>query len=55
MTAVVLTLLIATLLAAAGMLVKMYRDDEPLLGGLGVCLLVGPGAALTFLHAGLTG
>ncbi|MFI5592027.1 hypothetical protein ACIA5G_43760 [Amycolatopsis sp. NPDC051758] len=55
MPAVVLTLLTATVVVAAGLFVKMLRDDEPLLGGLGLCLLVGPGALLAFAHVGLTG
>ncbi|MEU7789778.1 MULTISPECIES: hypothetical protein [unclassified Amycolatopsis] len=53
MSVVVLTLLAATAAAAAGLLWKMYRADEPLLGGLAICLLVGPGTVLAFLHVGL--
>jgi hypothetical protein len=49
---VVLALLLAAVAVSAGLMVKMYRDDEPLLGGLGVCLLVGPGSVLAFLYVG---
>jgi hypothetical protein len=55
MPVVMLVLLTATAVAAVGLLVKMYRDDEPLLGGFALCLLVGPGAVLTFLHLALDG
>lgn len=55
MSVLVLTLLTATVAVAVGLLVKMFRDDRPLLGGLGICVLVGPGAVLAFLHVGLTG
>jgi hypothetical protein len=54
MDVVVLTLLAATAVTAVGLLVKMFVKDEPLLGGLGIALLVGPGAALAFLHLTLT-
>ncbi|WP_370962799.1 hypothetical protein [Amycolatopsis sp. cg9] len=53
MSVVVLTLLAATVAAAAVLLGKMYRADQPLFGGLGICLLVGPGALLAFLYVGL--
>ncbi|MCR6489099.1 hypothetical protein M8542_40370 [Amycolatopsis sp. OK19-0408] len=49
-----LALLAVTAAAAVGLFVKMLRKDEPLFGGLGLCLLVGPGALLAFAHAGLT-
>jgi hypothetical protein len=52
---VVLVLLTATVVAAVGLLVKMYRDDEPLMGGFALCLLVGPGAVLAFAHLALDG
>jgi hypothetical protein len=52
---VVLILLSATVVVAVGLLVKMVRDDEPLLGGLAICVLVGPGALLAFAHVGLAG
>jgi hypothetical protein len=52
---VVLVLLAATVVAAVGLLVKMFRDDEPLMGGFALCLLVGPGAVLAFLHLALDG
>ncbi|GAB3157905.1 hypothetical protein [Amycolatopsis sp. NPDC004378] len=55
MPVVVLLLLLATVVVAVGLLVKMVRDDEPLFGGLGICVLVGPGAVLAFLHVGLAG
>ncbi|MEU0533308.1 hypothetical protein [Amycolatopsis tolypomycina] len=55
MPVVVLVLLIATVVVAVGLMVKMFRDDEPLWGGAGICVLVGPGAVLAFLHVGLTG
>ncbi|GLY37628.1 hypothetical protein Amsp01_036520 [Amycolatopsis sp. NBRC 101858] len=54
MPAVMLSLLFAVVVVAVGLLVKMFRRDEPLLGGLAICLLVGPGALLAFVHAGLT-
>ncbi|MEU0790508.1 hypothetical protein ABZ342_10595 [Amycolatopsis sp. NPDC005961] len=54
MPVVVLTLLVATVAVAGGLLVKMFRHDEPLFGGLGICLLVGPGSLLAFVHVGLT-
>ncbi|WP_439379834.1 hypothetical protein [Amycolatopsis lexingtonensis] len=53
LSVVVLTLLAATVAAAVGLLWRMYRADEPLFGGLGICLLVGPGALLAFLQVGL--
>ncbi|WP_158641453.1 hypothetical protein [Amycolatopsis eburnea] len=53
LSVVVLTLLAATAAVAVGLLWKMYRADEPLLGGLGICLLVGPGTLLGFLYVGL--
>jgi hypothetical protein len=55
MPAVVLILLTATVVVTVGLFVKMFRDDEPLLGGLGISLLVGPGALLAFAYLGLTG
>jgi hypothetical protein len=55
MPAVVLILLTAVVGLTVGLFVKMFRDDEPLLGGLGIALLVGPGALLAFAHVGLTG
>lgn len=55
MSVVVLSLLLVTALVAVGLLVKMHLDDAPLLGGLAICLLVGPGTLLAFLHVGLTG
>ncbi|WP_328615318.1 hypothetical protein OHS18_47920 [Amycolatopsis sp. NBC_00355] len=51
----VLVLLAATVVTALGLLVKMLRNDEPLLGGFALCLLVGPGAVLAFLHLALDG
>lgn len=55
MPTVVLTLLVGVVGAAVGLLVAMVRRDEPLWGGLGICLLVGPGSLLAFVHVGLTG
>jgi hypothetical protein len=52
---VVLALLLAAVAVSVGLMVKMYRDDEPLLGGLGICLLVGPGSVLAFLYVGFAG
>ncbi|MEV6647321.1 hypothetical protein [Amycolatopsis sp. NPDC051371] len=54
MSTVVLSLLVAVIAFAVGLLVKMFRQDEPLFGGLGICLLVGPGSLLAFVHVGLT-
>ncbi|MFJ1766919.1 hypothetical protein ACIOD2_41775 [Amycolatopsis sp. NPDC088138] len=51
----VLVLLSAVVVAAVGLIVKMLRDDEPLMGGFALCLLVGPGAVLAFLHVALDG
>src|SRR3954470_6173899 len=53
MSAVFLSLLVATVVVAVGFLVSMFRRDEPLLGGIGVCLLVGPGSLLAFVHVGV--
>lgn len=54
MSAVVLTLLVGVVVFAVGLLVRMFVRDEPLFGGLGISLLVGPGALLAFVHVGLT-
>jgi hypothetical protein len=53
MSAVVLSLLVAIVAVAVGFFVAMFRRDEPLLGGIGVCLLVGPGSMLAFVHVGV--
>jgi hypothetical protein len=53
MSAVVLSLLVAIVAVAVGFFVAMFRRDEPLLGGIGVCLLVGPGSLLAFVHVGV--
>jgi hypothetical protein len=53
LSSVVLALLVVVVGSAGGLLVKMFRQGDPLFGGLGVCLLVGPGSLLAFVHVGL--
>ncbi|WP_372666293.1 hypothetical protein [Amycolatopsis kentuckyensis] len=53
MSVAVLALLVVAVVFSVGLMVKMFLDDSPLLGGVGICVLVGPGSVLAFLYVGL--
>ncbi|PXY18048.1 hypothetical protein DI005_21555 [Prauserella sp. PE36] len=54
MSVVVLALLIISLVAAAVLMVAMLVKDKPFYGGIGLCVLLGPGAVLTFWYTTLS-
>ncbi|SFB64706.1 hypothetical protein SAMN05216266_14617 [Amycolatopsis marina] len=54
MSVVVLALLIISLVTAAVLMVAMLVKDKPFYGGIGLCVLLGPGAVLTFWYTALS-
>lgn len=50
MSVVVLALLFVVVVILAGSLVRMYVEDKPFYGVVGLLVLVGPGTVLTFLY-----
>ena len=55
MPLVVLSLLSGVALAAVAFLVAMFVKDQPRYGATGLCVLLGPGTALTFVYLALAG
>ncbi|MFC6093528.1 hypothetical protein Q5530_07505 [Saccharothrix sp. BKS2] len=53
MSVVLFVLLVAVILAAAGLMVVMFLRDKPLYGVVGLGLLAGPGSLLAVLHLSL--
>ncbi|MBW4717267.1 hypothetical protein [Saccharothrix obliqua] len=51
MSYVVMILLIAVLVTAIGLQVKMFAKDKPLLGVYSLGLIIGPGALLAVAYA----
>ena len=54
MSFVVLALLLMSVVIAAGLLVAMLVTDRPFYGGMGLCVLLGPGTVLTFMYTALS-
>ncbi|OKI28597.1 hypothetical protein A6A25_30770 [Saccharothrix sp. CB00851] len=50
MSVVVLALLAVAVLAAGGLMVRMFVKDEPLYGAVALGVLTGPGSVLALAH-----
>jgi hypothetical protein len=55
MSVAVLMLLAATVITTVVLLVVMLVKDKPFFGAIGLCILIGPGTLLTFLHLAVAG
>ncbi|MFE9750125.1 hypothetical protein ACFYOT_34890 [Saccharothrix saharensis] len=53
MYVVVLALFVATILAAAGLMARMFVKDEPWYGAVALGVLTGPGSLLALAHMAL--
>lgn len=51
----VLVLLVAAVVAVVVLLARMFAKDEPFYGAIGMCVLLGPVAVLTFVYVALGG